>query len=38
MLKQRLVGVGEDDPLCVGVLLNLLPELLGVLDPPTHRG
>jgi hypothetical protein len=37
MLKQRLVGVGEDYPLGVGVLLDLLPELLGLLDPPGHR-
>jgi len=36
--QQSLIGVGQDHSLCVGVLLNLSPELLGLLDPPTHRG
>ena len=36
--QQSLIGVGQDHPLCVGELLNLSPELLGLLDLPTHRG
>ena len=34
--QQRLIGVGQDHPLSIGVLLNLLPELLGLLELPTH--
>jgi hypothetical protein len=36
--RQSLIGVGQDHPLSVDVLLDLLAELLGLLDPPTHRG
>src|SRR5918995_4651617 len=34
--EQRLVGVGQDHPLVVGVVLDLLPERFGLLDPPAH--
>jgi hypothetical protein len=36
--EQRPVGLGQDRSLGVGVLLHLLPELLGLLDLPAHRG
>jgi len=36
--QQRLIGVGQDHPLSVGILLDLLPELFGLLELPTHRG
>ena len=34
--EQRLVGVGQDHQLGVGVVLDLFPERFGLLDPPAH--
>ena len=34
--QQRLVGVGQEHPLGVGVVLDLFPERFGLLDPPAH--
>jgi hypothetical protein len=36
--QQRPISLGQDRSLGVGVLRDLLPERLGLLDLPTHRG
>jgi hypothetical protein len=36
MAQQRLVGVRQDHSLSVGIVLDLFPELLGLLEPPAH--
>ena len=34
--QQRLIGISQDHSFGVGVALDLLAELLGLLDPPAH--
>ena len=36
VVQQRLVGVGQDHSLGVGVALDFFSELLGLLNPPAH--
>ena len=36
MAQQRLVGVGQDHSLGIGVALDFFAELLGLLDPSAH--
>jgi hypothetical protein len=36
VVQQRLIGVGQDHSLGVGVALDILAELRGLLDPPAQ--